>query len=111
MPVASAIRRGGENSATTVRQIGIRPPRPRPARKRLAPNWSGSPASAQTPDPAENSSTHQTSTVRLPIQSVMLPAVSAPMSMPKVVQLPILPAAEASRPKAVSSSMYGMTAP
>ena len=62
-------------------------------------------------DPAENRLTLATSISRRPSQSVRFPAVSAPMSMPNVVQLPMVPAVAGVSPSPLSSSMWGMTAP
>lgn len=107
----SAARRGGANSMTMARHSGIRPPSPRPATNRPAPNRVGSPAEAQIADPTENSVTLATSIGRRPSQSVTFPVVRAPMSMPNVVQLPIVPALAGVSPSPESSSMCGITAP
>lgn len=110
-PMESAARRGGANSVTTARAIGISPPRPRPARNRPAPKAVTDGASAHSAEPTENSETLQTTTGRRPSQSVSVPAVRAPISMPKVVQLPTVPAVEAVKPREESSSRCGITAP
>lgn len=110
-PVARAARPRGANSITIDRQMGIRPPSPRPARKRPAPNRPGEPATAHAAEPAENTSTPATRTGRRPSQSVRVPVPSAPISMPRVTQLPIVPATAGVRPNPGSSSICGMTAP
>ena len=110
-PVASAALRGGANSATIARLIGIRPPSPSPAMNRPPPKTAAVGASAQTAEPSENSATLPVTIGLRPSQSVSVPQPRAPMSMPKVVQEPMVPAVDGVKPKPLSSMRCGITAP
>ncbi len=69
-------------SETSVAPVGIRPPRPSPARKRSSPKTSGEGAAAHRPVNSEKLVTLSRIALRRPMTSVSVPMVSAPIIMP-----------------------------
>ena len=103
--------RGLTNSAASALALGTRPPSPRPASSRNAPNVTGPAAIAHSAVNTENH-TAQAIIVRLrPSRSANAPASTEPTSMPANARLPSSPAPAVVRCQPGSVSSCGSTVP
>lgn len=104
-------RHGGAYSMTIAMAVGRSPPSPRPASIRAAPKVVTLSAMAQPAEPSEKITTPAMMIFRRPMRSVISPELRAPISMPKVVRLPMSPAVTAVMPRLLSARRWGRVAP
>jgi hypothetical protein len=102
---------GGENSSTSAVTVGRSAPRPRPAKKRVISKARKFGVMAEAIIIAENPARLMRTTFRRPIRSAMVPANSAPSSMPTSVKAAARPTMAGLSAHAPSFSNAGATAP
>ncbi|XQU72269.1 hypothetical protein OJJOAM_005058 [Cupriavidus sp. H18C1] len=88
----------GEYSVICATTLGITPPMPRPARKRVTLNVTGSLVKPAAAVKTENSTMQMAMAQRRPMRSAMVPRKIAPNIMPNSAELTMKPACVASTP-------------